>query len=370
MQRKTKKKPAPERISEEYYQISSEILASFPKFRLPLPLFRYREDVGQLLPIVQRDERISTEQQELIRELCEEGDLFVSRADYPIYSKHICKQLDLILVDKNLKDSEIASICIEALGMRIGDFINQPVKPVFELLHRDLMTFAEYIWTDKYRLKTFMRRLNRKYNLVNHSINTLIVGLWIMTANESSDMQLKRKDFDRIITALACHDIGMSKIPAFILSKAVPLKPDEKEKIPPHTLTGAKIAQKMETGWSELVQAAMEHHERLDGSGYPRRLRDADISKIGRLTAVADSFCAMISERPYAPAKSPEDASGELVNAPHLYDNKLAIVLRNSIVSMAFGKIPEVGTLPGNLNAPTAEQQSSPTPDTATQNSL
>lgn len=352
MQRKTKKKAAPERISEEYYQISSEILASFPKFRLPLPLFRYREEVGQLLPIVQRDERISTEQQELIRELCEEGDLFVSRADYPIYSKHICKQLDLILVDKNLKDAEIASICIQALGMRMGDFIDQPVKPVFEQLYRDLMTFGEYIWTDKYRLKTFMRRINRKHNLINHSINTLITGLWILTVNLSSDMQIKRKEYDRIITALACHDIGMSKIPAFILSKTVPLKPDEKEKIPPHTLAGAKIAQKMELGWDELVQATMEHHERLDGSGYPRRIRDAEISKVGRLTAVADSFCAMISERPYAPAKDPADAAAELVNAPNLYDNRLAVILRNSIVSKAFGTIPEIGAQPDDLNVP------------------
>lgn len=352
MQRKTKKKAAPERISEEYYQISSEILASFPKFRLPLPLFRYREEVGQLLPIVQRDERISTEQQELIRELCEEGDLFVSRADYPIYSKHICKQLDLILVDKNLKDAEIASICIQALGMRMGDFIDQPVKPVFEQLYRDLMTFGEYIWTDKYRLKTFMRRINRKHNLINHSINTLITGLWLLTVNLSSDMQIKRKEYDRIITALACHDIGMSKIPAFILSKTVPLKPDEKEKIPPHTLAGAKIAQKMELGWDELVQATMEHHERLDGSGYPRRIRDAEISKVGRLTAIADSFCAMISERPYAPAKDPADAAAELVNAPNLYDNRLAVILRNSIVSKAFGTIPEIGAQPDDLNVP------------------
>ncbi len=353
-QRATKKKAAPERISEEYYQISPEILASFPRFRLPLPLFRYREEVGQLLPIVQREERISTEQQELIRELCEEGDIFVSRADYPIYSKHICKQLDLILVDRNLKDAEIASICIQALRMRMGDFIEQPVKPVFELLYRDLMTFGEYIWSDKYRLKTFMRRINRRHTLISHSINTLIAGLWIVTASWSQDTQIKRKEYDRILTALAFHDIGMSKIPAFILSKSTPLKPEEKEKIPPHTLIGAKIAQKMELGWDELVQASMEHHERLDGSGYPRHIRGAEISKVGRLTAIADSFCAMISERPYAPAKEPAQAAMELVNAPHLYDNRLAVVLRNAIVAKEFGTIPEVDAQqdePGRLKA-------------------
>lgn len=366
MQRQTKKKAAPERISEEYYQISPEILTSFPKFRLPLPLFRYREEVGQLLPIVQKGERISTEQQEHIRELCEEGDLFVSRADYPIYSKHICKQLDLILVDKNLKDAEIASICIQALSMRMGDFIEQPVKPVFELLYRDLMTFGEYIWIDKYRLKTFMRRINRKHTLINHSINSLFIGLWLLTANQASgEMQLKRKEYDRTITALAFHDIGMSKIPAFILSKSIPLKPEEKEKIPPHTLVGAKIAQKMDLGWDELVQATMEHHERLDGSGYPRRIRDTEISKIGRLTALADSFSAMICERAYAPAKDPAEAATELVNAPHLYDNKLALILRNSIVSKAFGSIPEVGAQPDDL-APKEEKNTVHGPQTHT----
>lgn len=351
MRSKSKKKAAPERISEEYYQISPEILSSFPKFRLPLPLFRYKEDVGQLLPIIQRDERISPDQQELIRQLCEEGELFVSREDYPIYSKHICKQLDLILVDQNLKDSEIASICMEALVMRMNDFIEQPVKPVFDLLYRDLMTFGEYVWADKYRMKLFMRRLNRTYSLAAHSINTLIVGMWILTSLIASNPQFKRKDYDHLLVALACHDIGMSKIPPFILSKKTALKPDEREKIPPHTLAGAKIMQKMDLGWEELIQAAAEHHERLDGSGYPRRAKESEISKVGRLAAVADSFSAMIAERPFAAAKSPAEAAGELVGAPNLYDARFATILRNSILTKAFGVIPEVGAAPDDTAA-------------------
>ncbi len=87
----------PASISEEYYQISQAILESFPKYRLPLDLFVFKDDIAQLVTYSKKDTRLKNEQVEEIHQLCAEGDLFVSRADHPIYSRHIVKQLDLVL---------------------------------------------------------------------------------------------------------------------------------------------------------------------------------------------------------------------------------------------------------------------------------
>ena len=345
------KKDAPLLIAEEYYQISMEILTSFPKYRLPLPLFIYRQEVGQLQLFIPKDTKLSNEQVEHMYELCKEGDLFVSRADYPVYSKHIIKQLDLILVDQNLKEGEIADICVQGLGMRLTNYLDQPVKPVFDLLMQDVLVFTEYISNDYHRLRLFMRRLNRTHNLVNHSVNTLIVGLWIY-CHDFKSREIRRRDVDRLALGLLLHDAGMSKVPAFIVDKTTPLKPDEKEKIPPHTLLGGKMAQKTELGWDELTQAALEHHERLNGSGYPRKMSGNQISAVGRLTAVADSFSAMTSNRPYAPAKDFSKAAQELAADTTHYDEKYSVPLRNALITNEFGDMPALQ--PAGEGAPKA----------------
>ncbi|NCB23030.1 MAG: HD family phosphohydrolase, partial [Deltaproteobacteria bacterium] len=76
----------PMNINEEYYQISGEILSSFPKFRPPVDLFSFREDIAVLAPYCLKGARLSSDQVEEVANLCAAGDLFVSRSDHPIYS--------------------------------------------------------------------------------------------------------------------------------------------------------------------------------------------------------------------------------------------------------------------------------------------
>ena len=95
---KIKKAAVPDNISEEYYQISEEILSSFSKYRPPVDLFRFREDIALLYPLYRKGQRLTNEQVEEAQTLCREGSLFVSRSDHPIYVEHIAKQADLVLV--------------------------------------------------------------------------------------------------------------------------------------------------------------------------------------------------------------------------------------------------------------------------------
>lgn len=327
------KTAVPKNIAEEYYQISHEILSSFPKYRPPVDLFQFREDILKLYPYSRKGNRLTNEQVEEIQVLCNEGRLFVSRTDHPIYSEHIVKQVDLVLLDSNLKEAEAADIFIRALNMRLLDFIGQPVLPVFEKLYKDLMVFTEFLWQDKHRIKLFMRRLYTEHTLSHHSLNTLFIGLWLLQATHED--KLKRRVWDRSALGLILHDIGMSKIPSFILKKTTPLKSEEKEKILLHTLAGVKILQKLNLGFDEMTQAIMEHQERLDGSGYPNKLKEAYLSNFGKLCAVADSFAAMISNRPYAQAIPPKTAAQLLANDKARYDTTFTVPLLNAYLTGA-----------------------------------
>ena len=328
----------PMNINEEYYQISGEILSSFPKFRPPVDLFRFREDIAVLAPYCVKGSRLSTEQVDEVAQLCANGDLFVSRSDHHIYSRHIVKQLDLVLQDNNLKEAEIADICIRALLMRCSDFYEQPVKTLFEPLYRDVMVVTEYLWSDKHHINTFMRRLFRKNNLARHSVNSMIVGLWIWLQITG---EYRRKDMDRIAVAMLLHDVGMCKVPPFLLSKAGPLRQEEREKIIPHPIVGVRLMQKMEVSFDELLRACFEHHERLDGSGYPQHIKGNQTTRVGRLAAVADSFAAMICERPFRKGKDVVLAAKELANDPR-YDQEMANALFGGFGAGTIGQMVDM----------------------------
>ncbi len=328
------KAPVPENINEEYYQISEAILGSFPKYRPPLDLFRLNEAIVQLVPYSRKGERLSNAQVEEVQALCAEGNLFVARSDHHIYSKHIVKQLDLVLVDQNLKEGEVAEISLDALDARLREFFEQPVKPVFEQLYTDLMVVTEYLWQDRHRIKLFVRRLWRgDYSLPRHSLNCFSLGLWLFGEIKGED--LKRKEFDQAAVALLLHDVGMSKVPTFIIGKTTPLKPDERDKIPPHTLAGYRIMHKLDLTFDFMGQATLEHHERLDGSGYPQHSKEQ--SSFGRLTAVVDAFSAMIQKRPYAEAKDPETAARELSAERTRFDSAGTGKILSALVTGTFG---------------------------------
>lgn len=309
----------PENINEEYYQISSEILASFPKYRPPVDLFYFKEDIAVLSPFSRKGARLSNEQVEEAARLCDEGMLFVSRSDHHIYSQHMVKQLDLVLQDQNLKEAEIVNICIQALKNRYNAFAQQPVKAVFDQLYNDILVVTEYISRDKTHINGFMRHLSTDNDPASHAVNTMSVGLWLwLKTTEDS----QRKKLDNVATGLLTHDVGMSKLPQFILTRSGPLKSEEREKVSLHPLQSAKIMQKLEMLSPEVVQACFEHHERMDGSGYPQKIKAEQLKTISRIAAVADSFSAMISERPWKAAKTPLEAANELAS-DNRYDTKL-----------------------------------------------
>lgn len=290
----------PDGLDEEYYQISADILGSFNKFRPPLNIFQFKEDVARIMPYYKVGERLSKERIEELASLTDKGVVFVSREDHPIYVKHISYQLDLVLVDANLKEREIADIFTQALTRRLAEFYDQPVLAVFQKLWVDLMVLTEYLYKDINRARALVRRLHTTHSLENHSLNCGFLGLALLGKlyGEGFQDEVKRKTFDRLTAGLFLHDLGMAKVPSFIRSKDKPLTPDERTKVNVHTKVGFEMLGKLDLRYAEIEQCVTEHHERINGSGYPQK--SIKQSFPGRLCAVVDSFCAMIVDRPYS----------------------------------------------------------------------
>jgi hypothetical protein len=98
------------------------------------------------------------------------------------------------------------------------------------------------------------------------------------------------------------HDIGMLRIPAELLNHPGPLTDEQRRLMESHTTEGAELLRRVVPSKSWLVQAAAEHHERIDGTGYPAGLREGNLSTLVRLVSVCDVYAALCTPRPYRPA--------------------------------------------------------------------
>jgi len=117
------------------------------------------------------------------------------------------------------------------------------------------------------------------------------------------------------------HDLGMIAVDHRIWQKPAALNEDEFREMADHTIVGHRIVQGIEFPWPMVPEVIRGHHERSDGSGYPDHLHIAEISQPARITAVADTFDAMTSERPFRRSMAVGEALSELVRlTPQKFD--------------------------------------------------
>ena len=142
-----------------------------------------------------------------------------------------------------------------------------------------------------------------------HSLNVAILSIMVVKR-----AGLGSRTMEVGIGALL-HDIGMPLIPREIRLKNGPLTDEEREKVRKHPALGLAILRQV-SGSSPYARAIVyQHHERHDGSGYPRGLRGSEIDPLARIVSVADTYTAMTEPRPYRDRLSPQEAYDYLMSA-------------------------------------------------------
>lgn len=136
----------------------------------------------------------------------------------------------------------------------------------------------------------------------------------------ATEMDLSSESIEGVRTVAMIHDIGKISIPAEILSKPGKLTNLELDLIKTHSQVGYDILKGIKFPWP-IADIIYQHHERLDGSGYPQGLKDGDICLEAKIISVADVVEAIASHRPYRPAKGIDAALDEIEkNKGILYD--------------------------------------------------
>jgi putative nucleotidyltransferase with HDIG domain len=203
-------------------------------------------------------------------------------------------------------------------------------------------------------------RLYDKYTF-NHSVNVSILATMV-----GIDLGYNEQQLDDLSIGALMHDVGKMKVSRNILNKPSHLDPGEMAEMSKHPTYGLELLDTSPVTMSETArQIVVQHHERFDGTGYPKKLCGKEISEMARIVSIADVYDALTSDRPYKCAYMPSVAykmmNGVLARGfdPDLlkiFLRHIAFYPQGSVVRMKNGDYAIVRALNGDdLSKPQVE---------------
>jgi len=168
---------------------------------------------------------------------------------------------------------------------------------------------AERIATEVSKKAQYMVQLT-DIRLCNEFVYGHSVNVAVLCATIGLALGYPLRKLQELALGGLLHDIGQMKIPSRLLNKASKLSNDEFSLSQTHTTQGFEILRQTGSGRIPLLvmHMALQHHEKVDGTGYPRRLQKNEIHEYARIAAVADVYDAMTCDRPYRRAWFPHEA--------------------------------------------------------------
>lgn len=247
------------------------------------------------------------------------GELCIRSADVPRYHAYLQELSD----GKNLPPEEIsrvkalvvkenAKVLMKELlaDPRSGEAIKQTgtvVNTMIEAILENRDTIYDLVSLKQYDYYTYTHSVN---------VGVLSVGLGVA-------VNLNRTQIAHLGMGAMLHDVGKSAIPEEILNKQGKLDDTEYMIIKTHVAEGEKILRGSPYVPTEAMAAAVQHHEKLTGRGYPQGLKGQDVKLFGRIVAIADCYDALTTRRPYKPPMAPFYALSIIAKDTGDYDPEL-----------------------------------------------
>ncbi len=244
------------------------------------------------------------------------------------YTEKIIKR-----IKKNIEQKEIEGLKISvALGYsiksKIEESINIVKKDAEDIMYKDKI-FDEKSKKRKVVL-TMLTTLHERYKREEeHSKRVSELSYKIGEA-----MNLGQEKINLLKISGLLHDIGKIAIDYSIINKRGKLTKEEFNEIKKHPEIGYRILNSVPE-YSDISQIVLNHHENIDGSGYPQKLKELNIPLESRIIKIADAYDAMISERPYKKKMKKCEAVDELVKySGKQFDEKIVNIFINKVLDI------------------------------------
>jgi HD-GYP domain-containing protein (c-di-GMP phosphodiesterase class II) len=250
-----------------------------------------------------------------------------------------------------LTPAEDADVC-EHVYIIEGDLILESEKETVKLGKNDFFSFSNikntilmrcnvpvtfiYVTSKPMfnRVKMYFSNLDeliKKVDEKDHYTKTHCEHVTNYAIAISRNMKCSTSIVEKLALSALFHDVGKCYIPDHILQKPDKLTPEESKAIYKHPIHSKELVEP--NFGEEIANIVLCHHERLNGSGYPQGIFGDQIPLESRIIAVADSFDAMTTKRPYNSPKNFKDAVEELLGMPDLYDMRAVRALKKLVDS-------------------------------------
>ncbi len=279
-----------------YYPVSPAVVYS--GFSLPFNLYLHQR-AGQLELIVGEGMMVPKNLMGNLQKSGMEGRLYVrgdQRSALVEYQKDVLSEM---LEDDDVSVDVKCHVLQNQTELISQELFEQPTALHIENQRHNIKGMVDLVMREPAAMRGLLGLTHYDYETYTHSVNVGLYGLWMLTKlyEDRSD-----EDLHEIATAFFLHDIGKSAIDSAIINKPGRLTDGEWMEVRKHPMYGYRILQKENNLTKETSLVVFQHHERMDGMGYPKGLESEEIHPYARICSVADAFDALTTRRSYKPA--------------------------------------------------------------------
>jgi HD-GYP domain-containing protein (c-di-GMP phosphodiesterase class II) len=198
--------------------------------------------------------------------------------------------------DRSLTPENKSRIVKQHSVAMMKDLLENPTAQNIKEVQKGISEIVQLILNDDSTLHYLLNITSHDFYTYTHSVSVGVLGVSLAKILfKNSDAH----DLQALGVGFFLHDIGKVNIDPSIITKPGKLTPDEMNEMRRHPSQGFKILHEAKQLTDESRTIVLQHHERFDGGGYPKGLRDQEIHIYGRICSIADVYDALTSDRPY-----------------------------------------------------------------------
>lgn len=247
-------------------------------------------------------------------------NLYVSSDKFKHFQKYIEANINKIIEDPLVDETAKASIVYDSTKLLVKDVLSNPTLK--KNIHRSqamVESTVSFILKGPRAFHNLLKMMSFDYYTYTHSVNVCTFSLALAQYTGITNVG----ELHQIGTGALLHDVGKTRISESILKKEAPLTEDEMDIIRKHPEWGYEIIKETDIIEQVSYYPILQHHERENGSGYPKSLKGKHIHLYSKITAIADTFDAMTTRRAYRQAMGTFPALRKMFDHGDAYDKTL-----------------------------------------------
>lgn len=302
--------------SEKAYLIDKSIITKNSEFNFRLYGHNSKED--DIALISEKENNITSC---MVKDLISTRFLYVYEKEKSAYDRYYSK-----FIENSKKNASFGNYLDDASILTHKLFENPESLSHVKDIKNTVENTVSIILKDDSILSSALSIFSHDYYTHTHSIHVKVYALCL-----GKHMGMSKAKLEALGTSALLHDLGKSKIPKEIINKNGKLTNSEFKKMMNHPSYGYEIARKLNITNKNVLSGIRNHHEKMDGTGYPDGLKKTEISEFARIIAICDVFDALTSKRSY---KDPFTSFNALSKMKTEMNNHLDMSILDKFIKM------------------------------------